>query len=126
MSIAHYSAGNNEVSPFGATKYVAVVNTTRTTRDKRRGASRRRNQTHRNSARWKVLADAMSKDHVRSLRSRVFNDLRRAREYAARCNALNGVDALSIPSSYNSRSSVVYSLFSTCYTSAHAASRTFE
>lgn len=39
-----------------------------------------------------------------------------AREYAARCNALNGADALSILPPYNSRSSAVaFSLFLACY-----------
>lgn len=83
---------------------------------------------HRNSARRKVLAealaDAMSKDRVRSLRSRVFNDLCRARGHIARYNALNGADALSIPPPCNSRSSAVaFSLFLARYISSHAVIR---
>lgn len=75
-------------------------------------AGRRRGREHRNSAQIESTCGEhlrMSKDRVRSSRSRVFNDLCRAREYAARCNALNGADALSIPLPYNLQSS--YSVY---------------
>lgn len=77
--------------PFNATKYVAVNTTRMIVRDKRRnvvdwlrGAKRHAAETrcrtsteipHSRKHLRKALADAMSKDHGRSLRSRVFNDL---------------------------------------------------